>query len=43
MDWLKVLGLAMLIGVPIGMAVMAFIAQSTRCDGCCQRIDEDYF
>jgi len=40
MDWFKVLGLALLIGVPVGMSIMAFVARATRCDGCCQRQDD---
>lgn len=39
-DWLKVIGLALVIGVPVGMLVMAFIAQATRCENCCQRDDK---
>ena len=37
MDWIKVIGLALVIGVPVGMSIMAFVARATRCDGCCQQ------
>jgi hypothetical protein len=35
-DWLKIIGLAFLVGAPLGMCVMAFIEQATRCENCCR-------
>lgn len=37
MGWLEVIALGLLIGVPLGMGIMAFIVAATRCEGCCQR------
>jgi uncharacterized membrane-anchored protein YhcB (DUF1043 family) len=37
MDWLKLIGLALAIGAPIGMLIMGFLIGATRCEECCQR------
>lgn len=35
-DWLKVIGLALVIGAPVGMLIMGFLVGATRCEDCCQ-------
>lgn len=39
-DWLRTVGIALCIGVPLGMIVMAYIVGATRCENCCQNSDK---